>query len=168
MYQHIFATLILLLSFNHTQAQRRVAFQNPVTNYLIEYNSKQKPVRHQLKSVNIQQVNNFINLYYQLENGASLQVNHIPVTALKDTAGRIKGIRMVYISSNQDTTYVSDDSRLPLKLITKCPIAKPGEPLSVFALGRVYLNKSSLVFESQFYGKIPANEMIKIDNLQEQ
>lgn len=168
MYHHIFATIILLLSFSHTQAQRRVAFQNPVTNYLIEYNGKQKPVRHQLKSVNIQHVNNFINLYYQLENGASLQVNQIPLSALKDTAGRIKGIRMVYISSNQDTTYVSDDARLPLKLITKCTNAKPGEPVSVFALGRVYLKKLSMVFESQFYGTIPANEMIKTDNLQEQ
>ena len=98
------------------------------------------------------------------ESNTILQINGINELFLKDTVLTDKSFKVVYIKSQADKPFVSNEIRSNSILTIKCRSNKAGGIIIISVKGKIYNGKQYYRYEALLNGKIPEKKFTSTDH----
>ena len=92
-----------------------------------------------------------------------IQVNGIRESSIKDTILRDKAFRIVFIKSQFEKPYISNEANSKSILTVKCKSTKPGSAITIIVKGKIFCGTKYYNIDGQFAGKIAEKKYNKTD-----
>lgn len=156
----ILNSIIFILISSATQIQINCSKDNYI--HLVDIDGQKIPFKIKENPV-FELRNNQLNIAVTSNTNSVFQVVGINEASLKDTVLKGNAFRLVYIPSENKTTFMSNETLANSILIIKCHSTKAGGNIIITLKGKIYSDEKFYRVEAQFKGKIPEKKYTSTD-----
>ncbi len=158
----VFAVIFSFPFFGHSQDGIMVSTQDSgvikmfdENNYYSAFKIKGNP--------KFEMRNGVLSISLTSHKNTLLQINGIREKYIKDTVLKDNVFRVVYIISQTEKPFISNETNSKSILTVKCKSTKPGSPIAIIIKGKIFNERKYYNIEGRFTGKIPEQKFTKTD-----